>query len=81
MAEIIDTQLRIAVMEFEVKNIAGELKELRAEQKEQHTLMMNKLSKMEERIGIIEKWRWMLIGGALVVGYFLAHIKIDRFIN
>jgi len=81
MAEIIDTQLRIAVMEFEVKNIAGELKELRAEQKEQHNVMMNKLSKMEERIGIIEKWRWMLIGGALVVGYFLAHIKIDRFIN
>jgi hypothetical protein len=48
------------------------------EQKEQHNLMMAKLSKMDERIGIIEKWRWMLIGGALVLGYFLAHVQIGK---
>lgn len=75
---MIDTQARLAVMENEVKNICGELKELRTEQKEQHNLMMAKLSKMDERIGIIEKWRWMLIGGALVLGYFLAHVQIGK---
>ena len=75
---MIDTQARLAVMENEVKNICEELKELRFEQKEQHNLMMAKLSKMDERIGIIEKWRWMLIGGALVMGYFLAHVQIGK---
>ena len=76
--EMIDTQARLAVMENEVKNICEELKELRSEQKEQHNLMMAKLSKMDERICIIEKWRWMLIGGALVLGYFLAHVQIGK---
>lgn len=78
--EMIDTQSRLAVMEHEVKNISEELKELRAEQKEQHATMMAKLSKMDERIGVIEKWRWMLIGGALVLGYFLAHVQIGKII-
>lgn len=79
--EMIDTQSRLAVMEHEVKNISEELKELRAEQKEQHQLMMAKLSKMDERIAIIEKWRWMLIGASLVTGYFLAHVQLGKFLG
>ena len=33
---------------------------------------------MGERLSELEKWRWMLIGGALVVGYVLAHLKIEK---
>lgn len=32
-----------------------------------------------ERLNDIEKWRWMLIGAAVVIGYVLAHIKLERF--
>jgi hypothetical protein len=77
--EMIDTQARLAVMENEVKNICEELKELRVEQKDHHNLMMAKLSKMDERIAIIERWRWMLLGGALVTGYFFAHVQLGKF--
>ena len=31
-----------------------------------------------EKINKIEKWRWMIMGGAIVVGYVLAHIKIEN---
>jgi predicted nucleic acid-binding Zn-ribbon protein len=31
-----------------------------------------------EKISKIEKWRWMIMGGALVVGYVLAHIKMEN---
>ena len=31
-----------------------------------------------EKINKIEKWRWMIMGGALIVGYVIAHIKIER---
>ena len=31
-----------------------------------------------EKINKIEKWRWMIMGGALIVGYVIAHIKIDK---
>jgi len=31
-----------------------------------------------EKINKIEKWRWMIMGGALVVGYVLAHIRMEN---
>ena len=33
---------------------------------------------LSERLGELEKWRWMLIGGALVIGYILAHLKLEK---
>ena len=33
-----------------------------------------------EKISSIEKWRYMMVGGAIVVGYFLAHIKLEKLI-
>ena len=31
-----------------------------------------------DKIQTIEKWRWMIMGGALVVGYVLAHLKLEK---
>ena len=31
-----------------------------------------------DKITAIEKWRWMIMGGALVVGYVLAHLKLEK---
>lgn len=33
---------------------------------------------IREKISSIEKWRWMIMGGALVVGYVLAHLKLEK---
>ena len=35
---------------------------------------------LHEKIAHIERWRWMIMGGALVVGYILAHIKLESFL-
>jgi len=35
---------------------------------------------LTEKIAHLERWRWMIMGGALVVGYILAHIKLDSFL-
>lgn len=42
-----------------------------SESSNQHSQQLNK------RIDSIEKWRFMLMGGALVLGYFLAHVKLE----
>lgn len=34
---------------------------------------------MQEKIVEIEKWRWILAGAAIVVGYFIAHMKLENF--
>lgn len=39
---------------------------------EEHT------QRLLEKFNEFDKWRWMMIGGALVVGYFIAHIKIEK---
>jgi len=74
--EFVDTTARIAVLENEVKNVVEELREIRKEQKEQHQAMLKELSRIEERINSIEKWRWMVIGGSVVVGYMLSHLPV-----
>lgn len=77
--ESFDTSSRIAVLENEVKNIATDVRELRKEQKEQHETLMQKFNKMDERLGIVERWRWMLLGAAAVSGYILAHVRFEKF--
>lgn len=31
-----------------------------------------------EKMAAIEKWRWMIMGGAIVIGYVLAHLKLEK---
>lgn len=47
------------------KEIMGEIKELRKEQ-QAHA------QEMSRRVSALEKWRWMIIGGAAVVGFLAA---------
>jgi hypothetical protein len=35
--------------------------------------MMKRIDSIDNRIDILERWRYMVIGGALVVGYLAAH--------
>ena len=72
--ELFDTQSRIAIVEHEVKSIKDDLKEFRNEHKEQHQLMMDCINKIDKRIEILERWRWMMTGGALVIGYLVAQL-------
>lgn len=33
---------------------------------------------IKDRLNQVEKWKWMLMGGAIVVGYVLAHIRLEN---
>jgi chromosome segregation ATPase len=33
---------------------------------------------LAEKVQHLEKWRWMLMGGAAVLGYILAHIRFEK---
>lgn len=68
-----ETISRIAVLENQLTNLGAELKDFRQDSKEQHKAMMEKISDIDERLTIIERWRWMIIGGAMVLGFAAAH--------
>jgi hypothetical protein len=71
--ELFDTTSRIAVLENEIKNISSEIKEFRMDSKEQHKNMMDKIDDIDKRLTAIERWRWMVVGGAIVLGYLVSH--------
>ena len=72
--ELFDTTSRIAVLESQLTNLGSDLKEFRQDSKEQHKQMMEKISDIDERLTTIEKWRWMIIGGSIVLGYLASHL-------
>ena len=67
--ETLDTNERIAVLENEVKNISSTVSEIRREQGKQHNVLIAKMEKVSDRISDIERWRWMVVGAAVVIGY------------
>ena len=42
--------------------------------REQHTSLKESMDKVKERVDILEKWRWMIVGGAIVIGYLMGHL-------
>lgn len=59
--------------DFEKKNdkVIKKIEEHNAASTE-HTLELNK------RMTQLEKWRWMIMGAALVLGYVVAHIRLEK---
>lgn len=35
-------------------------------------------AQIAKKIETFEKWRWMVMGGAIVIGYVLAHLKLEK---
>lgn len=52
--------------------MTGMLKEHMKAETEHH-------KQVQEKMSAFEKWRWMIMGAAVVVGYVLAHIKLEKF--
>ena len=43
---------------------------------DQHATMTKKINQMADRVDILERWRWMVVGAAIVCGYLIGHIEI-----
>ena len=48
--------------------------ELAKSDREQHESLKSAMDKVKERVDTLEKWRWMIVGGAIVIGYLIGHI-------
>ena len=48
--------------------------ELAKADKEQHDALRSAMEKVKNRVDVLEKWKWSLIGGAIVIGYLIGHL-------
>lgn len=67
--ELFDTTSRIAVLENQLNNLGSELKDFRNDSKDQHKQMMEKITDIDKRLTALEKWKWMVVGGATILGW------------
>lgn len=49
------------------EKIENVLTKMANDQQEHHRIML-------EKVGTIEKWKWIIIGGAIVIGYLTGHV-------
>lgn len=42
--------------------------------KEQHETLKKTMDNVKERVDVLERWRWMIVGGAIVIGYLMGHL-------
>ena len=50
--------------------------ELAQSDKEQHDIMTKTMNAIKDRVDILEKWRFMIVGGAIVLGYMVGHMGV-----
>jgi hypothetical protein len=55
-------------------HIDRKIDDLAKSDEEQHTVMSKKIDSLAGRIDLLERWKWMIIGGAVVVGYLMGHL-------
>ena len=36
------------------------------------------ISKVVQRVDVLERWRWMIVGGAIVIGYLIGNIEFFK---
>lgn len=44
--------------------------------REQHQSLKTSMDNVKERVDILEKWRWMILGGAIVLGYTIGNLDL-----
>jgi len=57
-------------------HIDAKIDDLAKNDSEQHNAMAKKIDSMKDRIDLLERWKWMIVGGAVAVGYLISHINI-----
>tara|TARA_B100000524_G_scaffold10537_1_gene6236 strand:+ start:583 stop:1005 length:423 start_codon:yes stop_codon:yes gene_type:complete len=72
-----DTNNDIKELHSRISTNTRELMNLMSEQHKEQTDKMTKLEiELQGRVGVLEKWRWIIIGGSIVVGFLIQKMPI-----
>jgi predicted RNase H-like nuclease (RuvC/YqgF family) len=56
-----------------VEHLDASISELARADKEQHDSLRKSMENVKSRVDVLEKWKWMILGGAVVIGYLIGH--------
>ena len=55
-------------------HIDRKIDDLAKSDEDQHSAMGKKIDNLGSRIDLLERWKWMIVGGAIVLGYLMGHL-------
>tara|TARA_B100000941_G_scaffold266686_1_gene222146 strand:+ start:625 stop:1077 length:453 start_codon:yes stop_codon:yes gene_type:complete len=57
--------------------ISTQAKELRESQYQSENKLLNEIrgvrTQLDQRVGVLEKWRWLIIGGSIIIGLMISN--------
>ena len=59
-----------------VEHLDNSINELAKADKDQHESLRKSMEKVNTRVDTLERWKWMILGGAIVVGYMIGNLDI-----
>ena len=81
-SDIKDLHSRITTGNREIMDkIDQKIDALAKADRDQHISLNDSVTDVKNRVIILEKWRWMIMGAALVVGYLLGYIDITKILK
>jgi predicted nucleic acid-binding Zn-ribbon protein len=73
--DIKDLHSRITTGNREITDhIDKKIDDLAKNDEDQHNTMGVKIDSLAGRIDLLERWKWMIVGGSIVVGYLIGHL-------
>jgi len=62
----------VEIIHERIKNTKEELSTMMSKQHNEQSEAINSIKKdLKDRVGVLERWRWLLIGGCIVIGFIL----------
>ena len=76
--DIRDLHSRITTGNREImEKIDDKVDELAQADKEQHAAQIDATRNLAGRVETLERWRWMVVGGAVALGYILSKLPLE----
>ena len=77
MDDIKELHSRITTGNREIMDkLDQKIDELAKADREQHEALKKTMDNVKERVDVLEKWRWMIVGGAIVIGDMMSHLSV-----
>lgn len=75
-SDIKDIHSRITTGNREImQKIDDKIDALAESDKQQHESLKQSMESVKTRVDVLERWRWMIVGGAIVLGFLLGHLE------
>lgn len=74
-----DVHSRLTTVSREiVEEIKSIERNIRTDSTSQHSALSNKMDAMDQRIGLVEKLKFLILGGAVVFGFLIGQIDLSK---